>query len=279
MQKVKSIMIENQKPEEFLKQLGELPGGYCEIPNNLKNNKNIMLKAIEINPLIFRSMSNNLKADVEIVEKVILKSPSSIRHASEAIKDNKRLVKVAIGIDPFTIEYASRRLRCNTEIAKYVLQKNINTFRLLGKSITSNREFVIPVLEKSPENIVYVNQDLLKDIDIVNTYMESAKKTVIPFLPYYVFACNVFMKKVLDKIDELSLWDISNSIHKRHLQKFEINKDFINACKEFYGTPCTTVISERKENVLRDIYYYMEEKLMKTLIQDTAIKKNKVKKF
>jgi len=93
-----------------------------------KNNKNLLLSICKIDNSLIKYASNELKSDIDFIDKMIDIFPASIYYAKKELKDNYDLALKAVSIDGDVIEYLSERLRNNNEIIIIAKKNNFNYF-------------------------------------------------------------------------------------------------------------------------------------------------------
>jgi hypothetical protein len=93
-----------------------------------KNNKNLLLSICKIDNSLIKYASNELKSDIDFIDKMIDIFPASIYYAKKELKDNYDLALKAVSKDGDVIEYLSERLRNNNEIIIIAKKNNFNYF-------------------------------------------------------------------------------------------------------------------------------------------------------
>lgn len=97
------------------------------------------LQFLEINPLIYKHLSEDLKSDAEVAEKAVL-------------------------LDFKNIECMNKKISAKTlkdpELCRKIMEKNLDYFPKLNNKFRSDEEFLIPVLEKKPSLIEFVSPKL-----------------------------------------------------------------------------------------------------------------------
>jgi len=123
---------------------------------NLRNDKDIVLKAIEKNPDALEFASDRLKDDDMVVRRAILNyNTTALQFASERLKNNFDIVKTAVQMNPEVLQFASKELRNNEDIVKEAVVYDTQYFKFAGDKIKEN----FPTVEKFTEKILYDNKE------------------------------------------------------------------------------------------------------------------------
>ncbi|WP_422137804.1 DUF4116 domain-containing protein [Endozoicomonas sp. ALC020] len=77
----------------------------------IRNDKDLMLAALEIHPYSLKYVSEKLRSDKQVVLTAVTGDGSSLQYASTKLRDNEEVVKAAIKHDSAALEYASDRIR------------------------------------------------------------------------------------------------------------------------------------------------------------------------
>ena len=123
---------------------------------NLRNDKDIVLKAIEKNPDALEFASDRLKDDDMVVRRAILNyNTTALQFASERLKNNFDIVKTAVQMNPEVLQFASKELRNNEDIVKEAVAYDTEYFKFAGDKIKEQ----FPNVEKFTEKILYDNKE------------------------------------------------------------------------------------------------------------------------
>lgn len=117
----------------------------------LKQDKELILDIIKINPTNYALIKNDLKDDKEIMLTAIEKQPTMFAYTSAKFKDEEEVVNLAISKAADNFSYISGRLR-------------------------GSKNFIIEVLKKHPRIITYIDPTLKSDIELLSKFWESIKK-------------------------------------------------------------------------------------------------------
>jgi hypothetical protein len=153
------------------------------LPENLKNNKEVALKAIETDVTYIDSISNTLKDDIDIAKKIMEKNPKYFEKLSERIRDNKEIALNAVKTDASLYNFVSERLKIDEDILnatdfdkvyepsfKFKQKIDKTTYLKLLKSLGRYKSF-------SSNLLISVTDDVLNDKNIVIKTIKLSKNS------------------------------------------------------------------------------------------------------
>ena len=104
------------------------------VSNNVRADRNIMFEALQTADVLSYSPVE-LKNDEEIVLKSVKHWPQSLQHASERLRDNKRVVLQAVKVDGLALKYASDRLKSDKKIVLAAIANNKAAIRCVPDEV------------------------------------------------------------------------------------------------------------------------------------------------
>jgi hypothetical protein len=172
------------------------------LPENLRNNKQVVLKAIETDESYINSISKLLKDDIDVAKKIMEKKPKEFENLSEKIRDNKNIALDAVKKDSSLYNFVSERLKLDEDILNatdfdniypqpiFLFKKKIDkpTYLKLLKSLSRYKTF-------NSNLLVSVTDDVLNDKNIV---MKTIKLSKISYA-----SLPIHMKKDDDVVETL----------------------------------------------------------------------------
>ena len=136
----------------------------------LKDNYDIVLKAVEKNGYALQFASNKLKDNFNIVYTALTKGKSSkccFKYASNKLKGNKDIVHVAILEHYSNLKYASYQIKNDSEF----ILKNFKNLRYniinVSFKLKNNYNFIMEVIKQNGHNILYTSSDLKNNKEII----------------------------------------------------------------------------------------------------------------
>ena len=91
-----------------------------KLPKNLINDKEVVLKAVEVDENYFDCISDKLKDDEDVGKKMIDISPHYFQFLSDKLRDNKKLAMKAVKEDHNLYNFISDRLKIDTDVLKLI---------------------------------------------------------------------------------------------------------------------------------------------------------------
>ena len=154
------------------------------LPEDLRNNKEVVLKAIETDPSYINSISKSLKDDIDVAKKIIEKKPKEFENLSETIRDNKEIALNAVKTDASLYNFLSDRLKIDEDILNatnfnniypepnFVFKKKIDkpSYLKLLKSLSRYKTL-------NQNLLINVTDDVLNDKNIVIKTIKLSKKS------------------------------------------------------------------------------------------------------
>jgi hypothetical protein len=115
--KTKTGFISNK----ILQRYGKGTGSYATrhtLPKNLINDKTVVLKALDVDPYYFESISDRLKDDKDVAKKAMEASSHFFQFLSDRLRDDDELAAKAVKDDYNLYNFVSDRLKIDANILK-----------------------------------------------------------------------------------------------------------------------------------------------------------------
>jgi hypothetical protein len=90
------------------------------LPKNLINDKEVVMKAIEVDEKYFNCISDKLKDDIDVGKKMVDISPHYFQFLSDKLRDNKGLAMKAVKDDNNLYNFISDRLKTDIDVLKLI---------------------------------------------------------------------------------------------------------------------------------------------------------------
>lgn len=91
-----------------------------KLPKNLINDKEVVMKALDVDEKYFDCISDKLKNDIDIGKKMIDISPHYFQFLSDKLRDNKKLAMKALKHDHNLYNFISDRLKVDISVLKLI---------------------------------------------------------------------------------------------------------------------------------------------------------------
>jgi hypothetical protein len=152
-----------------------------------KNNRRIVLEAVQKDGLALGRASEALQNDYEIVGEALFENPKSIQFASESIRDNPNLMSLFVTEFPEYFEFISTRLQHEDSFLQEILKLNPGLFRYFDREHRSDDKLAIiftqycineiQQLSANPESQAGLLEELANvHLDLINSIMPYPKK-------------------------------------------------------------------------------------------------------
>jgi hypothetical protein len=122
-------------------------GSFDHIFDELKNNKEFYFKGVEMKFL--HIIHHEFMNERDFVLKIVQLNGLLLGNASEALQDDKEIVMIAVR-NSNSLVYASDRLKNDEEIALESIKNFTDSFYYLGKKLLGNKEFLFKALRVNP---------------------------------------------------------------------------------------------------------------------------------
>jgi hypothetical protein len=90
------------------------------LPKNLINNKEVVMKAVDVDGKYFHGISDKLKDDKDVGKKMVDISPYYFQYLSDKLRDDKELAMKAVKGDTNLYNFISDRLKIDIDVLKLI---------------------------------------------------------------------------------------------------------------------------------------------------------------
>jgi hypothetical protein len=144
------------------------------LSNELKNDRNIVLSLVKIDPYNLTDALDNFKNDREIVKEALIKDGNLLEHASDTLKDDLDFVKIALNNayfiswdDKSVLASASERLRNDRELVKIAITKNGGYLKHASILLRKDYELCKLAIKNDYHSFQFTSESLKNDLDFV----------------------------------------------------------------------------------------------------------------
>lgn len=148
-----------------------------EIPPKIAKNKELIIETLNYSVIFYQNASEDLKNDLDIVHKAVLLDPYSFQSSSEKCKSDKDLCKEALIRNGNLLEFVSEELKNDRNLVKIAVKQSGESLKFAGQKFRGDKEIVMLSLIEYSTPIAYVSEDLLKDKEIAKLAIENDKFT------------------------------------------------------------------------------------------------------
>lgn len=171
-------LIDEEGPEELrndkefvLRTIKYNGTGIQYLCNEFKNDYDIALAAVSNNSYAYEYISDELKNNRKIF--LATKGGDHLAYASEEFRADKELVSYAVQRDGGALEYAADTLKADKDVVTKAImsRSNINdALEVVAPELLADKEFVTQLLFIDGDVFSYISKDLQKDSDIKLLY-------------------------------------------------------------------------------------------------------------
>jgi hypothetical protein len=142
------------------------PRSYEKLSDEQKNDEEILLAAMESKKggsfyTPFKFASDELKSNKEVVLKVLSYNGDSLQHVQDDLKKDKEVVLEAAKENGYSLQYAEENFRQDREIVMYAARDGASNY--IDSSFKSDQEICLSLIKKSAGNIFWCDESLKKD--------------------------------------------------------------------------------------------------------------------
>jgi hypothetical protein len=160
--------------------LKKFPKSLKYLSAKYKDNKQIVELAMKKKDRVLKYASNRLKNDKEFVLKSLKKYDQSLKYVSDRLKDNKKFILKAIKKKDRVLKYASNRLRDDKDVVKVAcIYGRFDNFQYASDRLKDDKEFILKHYKYIQIN--YISKRLKNDIDIAKIFI-SKKDSAFQYL-------------------------------------------------------------------------------------------------
>jgi len=162
-----------------------------KVPEDLKNNKNVLMAAVQNNPRNYEKLlddqrndeeillaameskkggsfyspfqfaSDELKSNKELILKVLSHNGNSLEYVQDALKKDKEIVLEAAKQDGYSLRHADESFRQDREIVLYAARDGASNY--IDSFFKNDQEICLSLIKKNASNIFWCDDSLKKD--------------------------------------------------------------------------------------------------------------------
>ena len=166
------------KGREFIKSVLEINGLIVKELYWLKNDKLIVLCAVQQNPFAFEYASDEMKRNKDVVRGAAWKSLAAIESVFEEFREDseiQEIIKKRVEEDPVAYCYSSHEVKLNKKIVLKHLQNKKISLEQVPVELRDDREVVMAALDISYSDYLYASKTLQKDQEIIAKTLECMR--------------------------------------------------------------------------------------------------------
>ena len=134
----------------------------------LRNDKDFVLKAIRRNGYALQYASDGLKGDKEFILKVMQINGLTLKYASERLNDDRDVVLEAVKNNGKSLAYSSVRLRDDREIVLEAVKNNGLALKFVPGDLNNDKEVVLTAIKNNIGALEFASERLKNDKDFIS---------------------------------------------------------------------------------------------------------------
>jgi hypothetical protein len=138
-----------------------------DVSEELKADRELVKVAVNANGLALGFASEHLRADKEIVLDAVKQNGSALYHAAQQLRNDMDIVLTAVKQFGPALEYASLRLRNDLDIVLTTVKQSGTSLCYASIALKSNRVVVLAAVKSSGIALYYASEQLQSDPEIV----------------------------------------------------------------------------------------------------------------
>jgi len=148
--------------------INRVPEYFESLDSELKNNKWVVLAAVERHGIALQYASEELRGDRDFVLEAVKKNGLSLEYASEALKADYEVALEAVKEDWTSLQFVSDDLKDNRNVVLEAVKGSLRGgFKFASNNLRADRDFVLEAVKESGYVLDYVSDDLHADRDFI----------------------------------------------------------------------------------------------------------------
>ncbi len=245
-----SSFLRNRKKEYLL---GKITSYSVHIslyyaPDDIKADREFILKAVQKCGLALKFASDKLKADREIVMAAVQRGGYALEYSSDELKADKDVVMAAVQEDYRALEYASDELKADKDIVMAAVQEDADALNYALGELKADKEFVFAAVQRNGFALKYASEELKAYKEVVIAALQNSAGA-LRYASDDLKADREIVLKAVQK-DENVLEHVSNKIWDDKefvLKVVQINGDLLQKASEIFRSDKEVVIAAVKQ--------------------------------
>ena len=114
-----------------------------------------------------KNVPNELKNDKEFIKKAVSKNGLALEHAPTSMKNVKDIVFAAVGNNGLSLQHASDTLKADIDIVLAAVKQDGNSLRYASPSLRADKKCVMAAVSNKPESLQFALRGLNQDKDLL----------------------------------------------------------------------------------------------------------------
>ena len=157
------------------------------LPEEYRNDKDIVLAAVEKYPYAFKYASKELRNDKNFVLAVLGKEGNAVEEVSESLRHDRDVAMAAVVNNGCSFIFLPEEFKADKEIALTAVRKNGSVLEYASSELQANKEVVLEAVKNDGWALKYASPELQDDKEVVEarrqhgmdwTYKEAVLEAV-----------------------------------------------------------------------------------------------------
>jgi len=149
--------------------VSRVPEYFESLDSELKNNKLVVLAAVERHVLTLLYASVELRGDHEVVMAALRQSRSLfvLEYASNRLKGDKDFMLEAVRCHGFALYFASEELKGDRDVVLEAVRFDGNALQYASEALKGDRDVVMEAVKNDGNSLQYASEELRVDPDLL----------------------------------------------------------------------------------------------------------------
>lgn len=176
--------------------VGRTPDALKHLSSGLKDNKEVVLAAVNKDGCSLRFASLKLRDNKEVVLAAVEQSGMAISYVSDRFRSDKQILLIALKTDDSALSSAPTRLKNNLKFMLEAVAVNRVCLSYASSELRDNKQFVLAALNKSPEwilkrekeDVFWTVKEAMKDIHLISKLSDALRddeEVIMEAVKYY----------------------------------------------------------------------------------------------
>ena len=139
----------------------------ADLSEELRADKEIVLAAVQQNGYALKFASEKLRGDKEVVLAAVQQNGYVLEYASEELRGDKEVVLAAIRRYGCALKYATEELRGDREVVLAAVNKDVDAFKYASKELKNNKEVVLAAVKQNGFALQLASNELKNNLEVV----------------------------------------------------------------------------------------------------------------
>jgi hypothetical protein len=132
-----------------------------------RNRKKLVLLTVHQVPTFWKTLSDEMKFDIDVVSHVIRRSPNTYRELPYYLRQNKDIVKIAVSGDGFILLHTHESMRSDKDVVLAAVKRNGEAIRYALAGLENDPEIVYTAVKQYGMVLEYIPKQFHSNRDLI----------------------------------------------------------------------------------------------------------------